>query len=241
MSSYHRNSLYKTYQSSFIKSIAAIDKKTITRLFAHYNHKILPYFISLNKDSKILELGCGPGYLLDYLKSKGFNNIKGIDISAEQIEIAQSKGHNVSVADVFFYLKNSTEKYDAIFAFDFIEHFTKDELLELTELIHNTLRDEGLFLIRTPNGQGIFPGEVIYGDLTHQTIFNPNSLTQLLAKNGFKEIKFIENAPVGKNLIGLARLFLWKLLKLSLNFLKMIEGGGKQDIWTHDFYCIARK
>lgn len=237
----HRNIIYENYHSKFNSKIANVTQNDLHSLSRHYDVKIMPSLKLFDKNCSILELGCGPGYLLDYLKSKGFNNLKGIDISAEQIEIAQSKGHNVIVGDVFVFLKNSSEKYDAIFAFDFIEHFTKDELLELTELVHNSLRDEGLFLLRTPNGQGIFAGQIIYGDLTHQTIFNPNSLTQLLANNGFKEIKFIENAPVGKNLIGLARLFLWKLIKLSLNFLKMIEGGGKQDIWTHDFFCIAKK
>ncbi|AFH49789.1 SAM-dependent methyltransferase [Ignavibacterium album JCM 16511] len=237
----HRNIIYENYHSKFNSRIANVTQNDLDSLYRHYDEKILPSLKLFRKNSSILELGCGPGYLLDYLKQKGYVNVKGIDISEEQIEIAQSKGHNVSVGDVFVYLKNSTEKFDVIFAFDLLEHFTKDELLELTELVHYSLREEGLFLIRTPNGQGIFAGQIIYGDLTHQTILNPNSLTQLLAINGFKEIKFIENSPVGKNLFGILRLFLWKSLKLFLNFMKIIESGGKQDIWTHDFFCIAKK
>ncbi|MFN3872707.1 MAG: class I SAM-dependent DNA methyltransferase [Ignavibacterium sp.] len=237
----HRNLLYEHYQSGFNSKITRVDKKVLTSLFQHYDVKILPFLKSLNKHSNILELGCGPGYLLDYLKLKGFVNLKGIDISSEQIEIAISKGHNVVVEDLFDYLKKSSDKFDAIFAFDLIEHFTKDELLKLTDIVYNSLNKGGLFFIRTPNGQGIFSGQIIYGDLTHQTIFNPNSLIQLLSNAGFQQVKFFENAPVSKNLIGFIRLLLWKLLRFLLNFLKMIESGGKQDIWTHDFYCIAEK
>lgn len=237
----HRNILYKHYHSKFNSRIADVNENDLSSLFCHYDVKILPFLKSSEANCNILELGCGPGYLLDYLKLKGFTNTTGVDISTEQIEIANSKGHNAIVDDVFTYLKNSTVKFDVIFAFDLIEHFTKDELLELTDLVYKSLNSDGLLFIRTPNGQGVFSGQIIYGDLTHQTIFNPNSLTQLLTHSGFRQIKFLENAPIAKNLFGVIRLLFWKFTKGILNFFKMVESGGKQDIWTHDFYCVARK
>lgn len=236
-----RRIFYKKYHTEFNLIINASDRRVIESLFAHYDRKILPKIKNFSPDSKILELGCGPGYLLDYLKLLNYNNTLGIDISKEQIEIAKSKNHKVIQTDVFDFLRNTSDSWDIVFAFDFIEHFTKDELIHLMELIYNVLNKNGLIFLRTPNGQGIFPGQVIYGDLTHQTILNPNSLTQLLIQSGFRQIYFIENSPVVKNLNGLIRLFLWKLIKLFLNFIKMVESGGKQDIWTQDFYCIAKK
>lgn len=237
----HRDKLYEHYHSEFNSRISDVNPKVLSSLYQHYDVKILPYLKQGANQLNILEIGCGPGYLLDYLRLSGFTNIKGIDISEEQIAIAKAKSHNVAVEDVFDYLKNTSEKFDVIFAFDLIEHFTKDELLELTDLVYNSLNEKGLFIIRTPNGQGVFSGQVIYGDLTHQTIVNPNSLTQLLSRSHFSKIEFIENAPVGKNIIGMIRLLLWKTLRTILNFSKMIESGGRQDIWTHDFYCIAQK
>jgi SAM-dependent methyltransferase len=237
----HRNYFYQNYHSKFNSQIAKVDAKVIESLFYHYDIKLLPILKNFSQDSRILELGCGPGYLLDYLKLKGFKNLIGIDISAEQIEIAKSKNHNVLLADVFEFLKNSSENYDIVFAFDFIEHFTKDELVELTSLISNVLNKDGLFILRTPNGQGFFPGDIIYGDLTHQTIFNPNSVIQLLSSNGFSEFIFIENLPVAKDLKGFIRLILWKFIRLILNAAKIIESGAGQIIWTKDFYCIAKK
>lgn len=237
----YRKKYYDSYNTSFNSQISKIDAKIIDSLFAHYDHKVLPHLNNFAKDSLILELGCGPGYLLDYLKLNGFNNITGVDISREQVELANSKGHNVLLDDIFNYLRNSSNKYDIIFAFDLIEHFTKDELLELTNLIYNSLSDAGLFIIRTPNGQGYFSGHIIYGDLTHQTIFTPNSLTQLLVNAGFNSVEFNENAPVKKNLTGIVRATLWSIIKSILNFTLMIENGGSQKIWTRDFYCFAKK
>lgn len=237
----YRINYYDSYNSTFNSQISQVDSKVLSSLFVHYDFKVFPYLKNFNKDSNILELGCGPGYLLDYLKLKEFNHSIGIDISSEQIEIAKSKGHNVRLDDVFDFLRNSTEKYDLIFAFDLIEHFSKDELLELTNLIYNHLQNDGLFIIRTPNGQGLFSGQIIYGDLTHQTIFTPNSLTQLFSNIGFNNLSFIENAPVRKNLSGFIRAAIWTTIKIILNLIMLIQVGGTQKIWTRDFYCVAKK
>ena len=237
----YRLNYYDSYNSTYNSQLAQVDSKVLSSLFSHYDFKIFPYLKNLSNDSNILELGCGPGYLLDYLKLKGFTNSIGIDISSEQIDIAKSKGHNVRLDDVFNFLRNSTEKYHLIFAFDFIEHFSKDELLELISLIYTHLHNDGLFIIRTPNGQGLFPGQVIYGDLTHQTIFTPNSLTQLFNNVGFSNLSFFENAPVKKNLSGFFRSAMWTIVKIFLNLIMQIEVGGTQKIWTRDFYCVAKK
>ncbi|MEP0861245.1 MAG: methyltransferase domain-containing protein [Ignavibacterium sp.] len=85
----HRKILYERYYSEFNSKISSINIKLLKSLYDHYDFKILPFLKLLSPDSKILELGCGPGYLLDYLKLKGFNKIKGIDISIEQNEIPQ--------------------------------------------------------------------------------------------------------------------------------------------------------
>lgn len=50
----------------------------------------------LRPDSKILDFGCGQGRILQQLKSEGFLNLYGVDISRNMIEIA---GKNLPDAD----------------------------------------------------------------------------------------------------------------------------------------------
>lgn len=237
----HREILYSNYHSNFNSIISSADEKTLNSLFAHYDYKIYPIINKYSKSASILELGCGPGYLLQYLGEKGFNNCTGIDISFEQIEIAKSKGYKVLQADVIQFLKASQNTFDIIFAFDFIEHFTKDELIELVNLIHKNLNTGGIFIIRTPNGQGIFSGTIIYGDLTHQTIFTPNSLIQLLFQAGFNKVECFENGPVSKDFKGLIRKLVWKFFKVMVNIFRISEIGGKINILTQDFYAYTIK
>ena len=47
-------------------------------------------------------------------------------------------------------------------------------------------------LVQTANGAGLFPAQVIYGDLTHMTIFTPHSLAQLLRASGFVDLAFTD-------------------------------------------------
>jgi hypothetical protein len=75
--------------------------------------------------------------------------------------------------------------------FDFVEHFHKDELLRLLPLINRALQADGILLLQTPNGERLFSQQVIHADLTHLTIFSPDSLRQLLALTGFDEIRFL--------------------------------------------------
>src|SRR5262249_47783966 len=142
---------------------------------------------------------CGPGVILEFLKNKGFSNVQGIDVSQEQVAVSVKRGLNANVADVFEFLESKEQAYNAILALDFIEHFTRDEILSLIKEISKALKLGGMLLLQTPNGQGLFAGQVVYGDLTHFTIFTPESMSQVLRFAGFDLIEFHETGPVPKN------------------------------------------
>lgn len=241
MSEDFRKELYRKYNSTYKIYISDFDHTSISKMWKWFDHKYLPLLLSYPKDSAILELGCGRGYMLEYLRNHGFNNMKGIDISDEQVKIAQKKGIDVEVTDAIDYLKNSKEKFKVIVALDFVEHFYKEELITLFEGIYNNLQYGGLFFFHTLNGQTILSPNLIYGDLTHLTIFTPNSAQQLLRAVGFKDIMFYEAGPVSKNLNGFIRLLTWKTIKFWHNCIRLIETGSMEKILTQNFIAVARK
>lgn len=177
---------------------------------------------------------------MEYLISLGFREVEGIDVSAEQVEIARSRGLNARVADVFEFLGHAGE-YDAVVAIDFIEHFRTSELLELMRLIRERLRPGGLLVLQTPNGEGLMSRGVIYGDLTHCTIFTTGSLGQLLAACGFGQCEFYETGPAPKNLAGRLRMAAWAVVKAAARVVRLVEAGHAGRIWTEAFICAARK
>jgi len=236
-----REELYRRYSSTFKEHISKFDEKSITSMLGKYRYQYLPILKQFNKDVRILELGCGRGIFLEFLINNGYKNVFGIDVSKEQIDIAKVQNLNAEEIGVLEYLKSNNEKFDLIFAIDLIEHFYKDELIHLFEGIYNKLTNGGAFVFHTPNGLGINASYTIYSDLTHLTIFTPNSAIQILKLVGFKEIKFFETEPYAKNVKGTLRLLLWKIVKLIFNGIRLIETGRTEKILTQNFIGVAFK
>ncbi len=221
--------------------ISEFDGKSIAITVSKYRYQYLPILKEFSKDVRILELGCGRGTFLEFLINNGYKNVFGIDVSKEQINIAKAQYLNAEEIDVLEYLKSNNKKFDLIFAIDLIEHFNKNELILLFEGIYNNLRNGGAFVFHTPNGLGINVNKIIYGDLTHLTIFAPNSAMQILKLVGFNKINFFETEPYAKNIIGTIRLFLWKFIKFVSNAVRLIETGGTEKILTQNFIGVACK
>ena len=236
-----REEFYKRYSTTFKEHVSKFDDKNVGYINSKYKKQYLPFLKNLSKDSKIIELGCGRGLFLNFLKKNGYLNAVGVDISEEQIEIARKNDLNVKLGGVIDYLKSSEEKFDVIFAIDLIEHFPKDELILLVEGVYKALNKGGTFIFHTPNGLGFNANRMIYGDLTHLTIFTPDSALQLLKLVGFDAIKFYETEPYAKNVNGTLRLILWKFIKFWLNMIRIIETGGTEKILTQNFIGYAVK
>ena len=91
-----------------------------------------------NKNTKILDIGCSGGVLIQDLKNKGYKNITGIDISQEGIDCCKRKNlQNVHTMDAgCTTFKDHT--FDLIIASDVLEHIEDDQaaLFEWSRLLN---------------------------------------------------------------------------------------------------------
>jgi SAM-dependent methyltransferase len=232
-----RSPLYERYVSTF-KGGASVNAEPS---FAWWDHKYLPLLGDLDRAAPILEIGCGAGRLLAYLERRGFSHAAGIDISAEQVELARRRGVQAEVGDVFEALEGRAATAAAIVAVDVFEHFSRAELVRLVPLLYAALRPGGRLLVQTANGAGLFPAQVIYGDLTHMTIFTPQSLEQLLQASGFVDLAFYETGPIPIRVRGKLDVALWTIIKSVASTVRHIETGKRQTIWTENFICVATR
>ena len=234
-----RQALYNRYLSTFKDDGTRERKRAIIHDWCEKN--LQTFLKKLSKQNRILELGCGQGQMLDFLNKQGFSSVEGVDTSEEQVMAAERYGLQVYHSDVFDFLQACYHAYDLILAIDFFEHFTRQELIQLLYGIKKILNKNGYLILRTPNGQGIFAGQIIYGDLTHMTILTPQSLRQILRFIGFEIVSIKESIFPTKGLKRKIRYMLWNLLKIGLNIMRKISSGKSQDIWTENFVCIAKK
>jgi SAM-dependent methyltransferase len=235
-----RDVLYGSYRSGF-KGVAESAPKPITRSqTAAFRHFIDPFLVGLPRSAVILDLGCGDGALLAHLQSNGFTNARGVDCSTEQARAALARGVAATQGDLFETLAAAPATFDAILAIDVIEHMTKPELARLGPLLRTALKPGGLLVVQTPNGEGMGAGRIVYGDLTHETIFNESSLGQYLHAFGFIELRFRETGPVPHSLKGRLRLIAWRVLRVISQVLSLIQTGHRPAVLTAVIIAACR-
>ncbi|MDA8239913.1 MAG: class I SAM-dependent methyltransferase [Nitrospiraceae bacterium] len=194
-----------------------------------------------DRDARCLDIACGAGMFLNYLKERGYRNITGVDISSEQVALAKQVCDNVSECDFNNFLTDE-RKFELITIFSFIEHLTRDEAMELLDNVHRALAPGGRVILITPNADSPFASHMRYGDVTHEVIYNQSSLSSLLRACGFTNCRAFETGPVPHGLKSGIRWALWKIISGGLKAYRLIEGGSSNGwIFTTEFIMVADK
>jgi len=240
----YRNKIYGSYVSSIpdIERIAnhgELEKRGPTM------KNLIKSFFPKNKSSKILEIGCGHGALIYFARKMGYLNIDGIDGSAQQVKLASElEIPGVREGDLLDELRSTkSDTLDVVVAFDVIEHFTKDELIDLLDEVHRVLKSSGRWIIHAPNARSPFVGAIRYGDYTHEQAFTEASLTQALKSSGFHNVQFYECRPLAFGLKSFLRLLVWRVVRGLLSIANAAETGSFESgaVWTRNLYAIAYK
>jgi ubiquinone/menaquinone biosynthesis C-methylase UbiE len=112
--------------------------------------------IGLQKNSKVLDVGCGTGSTLHMLRSLGFRNSIGVDFSKYSVEVCSKmfgfrKGKDVFVMDVRK-LKFRDRSFDMVFSDGMLEHLPSIEkaVAELCRVSKNYV------LLFQPNQESLF-------------------------------------------------------------------------------------
>ncbi|MFH1045738.1 MAG: class I SAM-dependent methyltransferase [Candidatus Omnitrophota bacterium] len=198
-----------------------------------------------NKGARILDIGCGMGNFLYYLKNKGYTNFHGIDIGKEAIEFCQANVTNevTQITDLSNYLKAHQGEFDMVTMNDVIEHIPKNQTIEVLESLRDSLKREGTLFIVTGNIATLYGGFLRYIGFDHEIAYSEFSLRQVLTVTGFKDIQIFGNKnrlrPNIKRILWVWSQLLWfKILKL----IYVIEvGTDAPKIISKLLIAVARK
>ncbi|MDZ7900394.1 MAG: class I SAM-dependent methyltransferase [Arcicella sp.] len=110
------------------------------------------------KDISILDLGCGTGGLLHYLRNNKFTNLQGIDYSDASIHFSKLRKLNVqkaSIDDILTLFEG--QKFDAIICNDVFYCLDKIQIISALQDISILLKPQSIF-ISNNNSFDIFYG-----------------------------------------------------------------------------------
>jgi 2-polyprenyl-3-methyl-5-hydroxy-6-metoxy-1,4-benzoquinol methylase len=246
----HRKRLAERYWSThyhrFEPATAAEWDRVVERIHDNFGE----FFAGLPKHAPILDVPCGVGYLETYLLRHGFTNVRAVDLSEEQLQVARRRlrerelRSDASVefvaADAFEYLQRGAS-YRAIAVLDFLEHLPKPEILTMLDLCHGALEPGGLLFLRVSNAENPLWAAAFYRDFTHETPFTSASLRQCLEVTGFEPLTIAyEVVPAVTPGAGLVT-----RLKHGLRSLVMAAVGGVLPVpraaFAEDLIAVARR
>ena len=192
------------------------------------------------RDAAILDVGCGEGGFLWWLDRLGYTNSRGIEISGEQVAVAQSLGIRAEQADLWDVVGTQAGAFDLILYRNVLEHFSRPQVLDILERTKRALSPGGRLVVQVPNGESPFFGRIRYGDFTHELAFTRSSVTQVLKMIGFEEIQVRPVPPVPESARGMLRLPLWKLVEFFYKILLFAEVGRGRGVVTMDLIAVAQ-
>jgi 2-polyprenyl-3-methyl-5-hydroxy-6-metoxy-1,4-benzoquinol methylase len=198
-------------------------------------------FLPANKNARILDLGCGMGHFLCFLRTEGYTNYWGIDKSPALVHFSQNNvTKRVSVADVFDYLKGGGV-FDVIVANDFVEHIPKSKTLNLLTSIYDSLESDGLLLVKTPNMSNPFGLRFRYIDYTHEQGFTEESLGHILRASGFKKIHIMGTPCPSHSLIARIRELRRRVAYSIIAGALRVQGYGSPRILAPNLIAVSTK
>lgn len=236
----YRNRMYDAHISTLWKYTHSLQPQEYEQLRDTYRRRLSSY-LPTDKNARIMDLACGAGHFLYFLQKEGYGSARGIDASAESIELARAMGvAGVAVGDLFELLQRHDQEFDFISANDILEHLRKDEVLQLLDLIRAALKPGGTVLIMVPNAGSLFGARRVFVDFTHETGFTSESLGQVLRVVGFERVTVHGEEPVVHSFGSAARAMVWKASKLAMKAYLLAEGTIGVGLWKRDLVLEAR-
>jgi len=200
-------------------------------------------FLPRDKTAPVLDIGCGTGGFVETLRSLGYTNVEGIDVSASQVEAATARGiTGITLASAVDYLQGRAGRYTLITTFSVLEHQTRAELFELLDAIRSALRPGGTLMAVVPNAKGLFGAHVRFADITHESSFAPGSIIQICHVAGVQLVAILEHGPIVHGLASAVRWAVWQTIRAALLAARVAEGGDwRWPVFTQDLVFVARK
>ena len=187
------------------------------------------------KEMSFLEIGCGRGHFLAYLREKGVTEFLGIDQDPALGKHVPAKlADHFRIVDVWEFLDDHSgaRRFDRIVMLDVLEHFTAEDGVRMLRGLARILRPGGRIAVRVPNMSSPWGAQYQFGDLTHKAAYGPTSMRQLAEASGYDCIACYphrQRSPSRRFLDGIFHSLLSRLLMTP------------PEIWSANFFAILER
>ena len=149
-------------------------------------YKLIELYV--DKDSKILDVGCALGGLLAFLKEKGHKELYGIDVIEEYVRLSNNK--NIKVGNVYD-IPFEDNYFDLIVLDHVLEHLV--DLKTVIKELKRVLSRDGFLFIGLPDASRYDNMIFWFTIREHVQHFDLEHLDLLFDSNGFELLDYSKN------------------------------------------------
>ena len=190
----------KCIRCGLVRSKQFVKSSTLEKLYQNSqftyakltNNLSSTYFSILNpilksKDCNILEIGCGNGFLLSYLKKKGYKNVWGIEPSSNAKKKASPKIRSRIKLGILDKNIKFDQKFDVICAFQVFDHIQNPR--SFLKICHKLLKPQGKVLLMNHDVESwsakILGERSPIFDIEHTYLYSQKTIRKILNINRF--------------------------------------------------------
>ena len=133
------------------------------------------------REGPVIDLGCGEGALLLWLKEHGHGRVRGVESNAELSGLAESFGVPVTRADVLDYLRSNGSEPATFFYLDVVEHLP----FEANSEVFRRLPMGSRVIVQTPNTNSLLGHQYYLQVPSHVAPYSPRVLREMLEREGY--------------------------------------------------------
>lgn len=224
--------LYAAYHT-YSRRETVLDAAARRTIFGSFR-RVLQGWLPADRSAPILDIACGEGSLLCYLRELGYMNLAGCDLSPENVAICHRLG--LGFVREFDAMRIAAMpgigRYGTIFAMDILEHLPKQRAAAFLERVRSLLLPEGRLILQTPNMGTLLACLHFHDDLSHEWGLTERTAVDLMLLAGFApgkvEVRAAWNATTWA---GYAREF---YLQLIHRLVCLSEPSGRPTIPTQN-------
>ncbi len=127
----------------------------------------------------VLDVGCGAGNMIHHLARYG--RVRGIEVDARPVNIAQQRGYDVRLGDATKEIPFPDASFDLVTALDVIEHVDADE--NILREAFRVLRPNGHLLLTTPAFQWLWSRNDELN--AHKRRYTAREIREIMERVGF--------------------------------------------------------
>ena len=201
--SYDEEDYTEHYRLKLIPSLdyrlTVIDQRKYSQIDEYFEHA-----------GSVLDVGCGLGDLLSVFQENGWQCL-GIEFNKFAAEFARNQFGLRVIARSIFDFKPDERQFECVMLWGVLEHFTHPQVV--LNKAYQLLKPGGLLVLEVPSGDSLlvryceFHGgdkvdRIIEGD-RHIMLFSERTLTEMVARSGFRRIHLQSNGLDADTLLRL--------------------------------------